>query len=135
MIDGDGVYDLGDVNDHFVVGSQRIDAGSRTHPIAGRLHGAELAAAHRGELRGPLAVGLVYDLNGQVMIDPDEQVRTAVEDLLAEFARTGSAYGARPPREAWRCVRASSTAGWRWTTKSPNATSARIGPLAAPTAD
>ncbi|MFB9306514.1 recombinase family protein, partial [Kibdelosporangium philippinense] len=27
------------------------------------------------------------------MIDPDEQVRTAVEDLFAEFARTGSAYG------------------------------------------
>jgi hypothetical protein len=28
-----------------------------------------------------------------VVIDPDEQVRTVVEDLFAEFARTGSAYG------------------------------------------
>ena len=58
----------------------------------GRLQGAKLAAAHRGELRSPLAVGYVYD-DGEVVIDPDEQIRQAVEDLFAEFAATGSAMG------------------------------------------
>ena len=32
-------------------------------------------------------------LDGQIVIDPDEQVRSAVADLFAAFARTGSAYG------------------------------------------
>jgi Recombinase len=44
-------------------------------------------------LRVPLPVGLVYDEDGQITVDPDEQVRTAVADVFAEFARTGSAYG------------------------------------------
>jgi DNA invertase Pin-like site-specific DNA recombinase len=63
------------------------------HLLLGRLHGAKLAAAARGELRGPLSVGYVYEADGIVVKDPDEQVRTAVEDLFAEFARTGSAFG------------------------------------------
>jgi DNA invertase Pin-like site-specific DNA recombinase len=57
----------------------------------GRLHGAKLAAAHRGELRHPLPVGLVYDADGDVVKDPDEQIQGAVTDLFAEFGRGGSA--------------------------------------------
>lgn len=53
----------------------------------------KLAAAQRGELRGPLSVGYAYGLNVGVVNDPDEQVRGAVEDLFAEFARTGSPLG------------------------------------------
>ncbi|WP_040827990.1 recombinase family protein, partial [Nocardia jiangxiensis] len=93
LIDGDGVYDLGDVNDRLLLGLKGSMSEAELHLLAGRLHGAKLAAAHRGELRAQLAVGFVYDLDGMVVIDPDEQVRTAVEDLFAEFARTGSAYG------------------------------------------
>lgn len=93
LIDGDGVYDLGDVNDRLLLGLKGSMSEAELHLLAGRLHGAKLAAAHRGELRAKLAVGFVYDLDGQVVIDPDEQVRTAVEDLFAEFARTGSAFG------------------------------------------
>jgi hypothetical protein len=61
------------------------------HFLLGRLHGAKLAAAHRGDLRHPLPVGFVYDDEGLIVKDPDEQVRRAVEDLFAEFHRTGSA--------------------------------------------
>ncbi|MEV6444710.1 recombinase family protein [Amycolatopsis sp. NPDC051716] len=93
LIDGDGVYDLGDVNDRLLLGLKGSMSEAELHLLAGRLHGAKLAAAHRGELRAKLAVGFVYDLDGQVVIDPDEQVRTAVEDLFAEFTRTGSAFG------------------------------------------
>ncbi|MGH8895405.1 MAG: recombinase family protein, partial [Actinomycetes bacterium] len=47
-----------------------------------------------GELRFPLPVGYVYDDEGAVVVDPDEEVRAAVADLFAAFAATGSAYGA-----------------------------------------
>jgi Recombinase/Recombinase zinc beta ribbon domain len=74
------------------------------------LHGAKLAAAHRGELRHPLPVGFLYDENGLILKDPDEQVHGAVADLFAEFHRTGSALrvvrafaetGRSFPQRAW----------------------------------
>lgn len=93
VIDADGVYDLADVNDRLLLGLKGTLSEAELHLIASRLHGAKLAAAGRGELRLPLPAGLVYDDEGQVMPDPDEQVRAAVSDLFAAFAQTGSAYG------------------------------------------
>src|SRR5260370_6919750 len=63
------------------------------HIMAGRLQAAKLAAAERGDLRAPLPVGLVYDDEGEVVIDPDAEVRAAVADVFACFAAAGSAYG------------------------------------------
>ncbi|HJT90615.1 MAG TPA: hypothetical protein VJ777_01545 [Mycobacterium sp.] len=54
------------------------------HFPMGRLHGAKLAAAQRGELRHSLPVGLIYDSDGDVVKDPDEQIQAAVADLFAE---------------------------------------------------
>lgn len=88
----DGVYDLSDVNDRLLLGLKGSMSEAELHLLAGRLHGAKLAAAQRGELRSPLAVGYVHD-EGEVVFDPDEQVRHAVQDLFAEFERTGSAIG------------------------------------------
>jgi hypothetical protein len=48
----------------------------------GRLHGAKLAAAHRGELRHPLPVGFVYDQDRYIVKDPDERVQGAVADFV-----------------------------------------------------
>src|SRR6266545_7149874 len=62
------------------------------HLLAGRLQGAKLAAAARGELRFPLPVGYVYDRDGACVIDPDAEVHAAVADLFAAFSQTGSAY-------------------------------------------
>jgi hypothetical protein len=56
---------------------------------------AKRAAARRGELRVPLPVGLVCDEDGNVVIDPDEEVAAAISDVFAAFARTGSAYPCR----------------------------------------
>ena len=60
--------------------------------MAGRLQGAKRAAAARGELRTPLPVGYLHDPDGQVVIDPDEEVAGAVADVFATFTATGSAY-------------------------------------------
>jgi hypothetical protein len=62
------------------------------HLLAGRLQGARRAAAERGELRLPLPVGYVYDDDGAIVVDPDEEIRAAIADVFACFEETGSAY-------------------------------------------
>lgn len=93
LIDTDGVYDLANVNDRILLGLKGQMSEIELHFLLGRLHGAKLAAAHRGELRHPLPVGFVYDEDSNIIKDPDEQVRCAVADVFAEFHRTGSALG------------------------------------------
>ena len=61
--------------------------------MAVRLQGAKRHAAERGELRLPLPVGLVYDADGNTIIDPDEEVQAAIDDVFKAFWQTGSAYG------------------------------------------
>src|SRR4051794_35484595 len=92
VIDTDGVYNLADFNDRLLLGLKGSMSEAELHLLTGRLQGAKQAAAARGELHVPLPVGLVYDEDGQVVKDPDEEVRAAVADVFAEFARTGSAY-------------------------------------------
>ncbi len=93
VIDADGVYDLGDFNDRLLLGLKGTMSEAELHVLAGRLQGAKRAAAQRGELRFPLPVGLVYDDDGATVIDPDQEVQSAVADVFASFRTTGSAYG------------------------------------------
>jgi excisionase family DNA binding protein len=93
LIDSDGIYDLGDFNDRLVLGLKSTMSEAELHILAGRLHGARKAAAERGELRLPLPVGLLYDTDGHIIIDPDEEVRTAVADVFTLFEQHGSALG------------------------------------------
>ena len=62
------------------------------HLLAGRLQGAKRAAAEGGELRLPLPLGFLYDEEGATIIDPDEEVPSAIADVFAAFTQTGSAY-------------------------------------------
>lgn len=93
VIDSDGIYDLRDFNDQLVLGVKGQLAQAELHMMSVRLQGAKRHAAERGELRFVLPVGLVYDAEGNTIIDPDEQVRAAIGDLFKAFAQTGSAYG------------------------------------------
>jgi DNA invertase Pin-like site-specific DNA recombinase len=93
VIDADGVYDLGDFNDRLLLGLKSTMSEAELHVLAGRLQGAKRAAAERGELRFPLPVGYVYDDDGGTVIDPDQEVSTAVADVFAAFRARGSAYG------------------------------------------
>jgi DNA invertase Pin-like site-specific DNA recombinase len=61
LIDTDGVYDLANVNDRILLGLKGQMSEIELHFLLGRLHGAKLAAAQRGDLRHPLPVGFVYD--------------------------------------------------------------------------
>jgi DNA invertase Pin-like site-specific DNA recombinase len=93
IADADGVYDLRSFNDRMLVGLKGTMSEAELHVLASRLQGAKRAAAQRGELRCALPIGYVYDADGQTVIDPDDEVRHAVEDVFGAFAQTGSAYG------------------------------------------
>ena len=93
LIDADGVYDPGDVNDRLLLGLKGTMGEVELHVMAQRLQASKKAAAARGELRTPLPVGYVHDELGEVVIDPDAEVQAAVGDLFAAFAAAGSAYG------------------------------------------
>jgi len=93
LIDADGVYDPGDVNDRMLLGMKSTIGEVELHVMAQRLQAAKKAAAARGELRTPLPVGYVHDEAGEVIIDPDAEVQAAIRDLFAAFTACGSAYG------------------------------------------
>lgn len=108
VVDTDGVYDLADFNDRILLGLKGQMSEAELHFLAGRLQGAKRAAAARGELHVPLPVGYIYDEEGVIMMDPDEEVKAAVADVFAAFEATGSAYqvvgvfcGRRFPKRAY----------------------------------
>lgn len=93
VVDNDGVYDLSDINDRLLLGLKSQMSEAELHWLTSRMNEAKRAAARRGELRVPLPVGLVYDGEDTVVIDPDEEVAAAISDVFAAFTATGSAYG------------------------------------------
>ena len=62
------------------------------HFLRVRLQGGKLNKAKKGELRRPLPVGFCYDDEGQIIFDPDEEVRGAIRLLFDALRQTGSAY-------------------------------------------
>jgi hypothetical protein len=114
LVDADGVYDLSDVNDRLLLGLKGSMSEAELHLLTGRLHGAKPAAAHRGELRSPLAVCYVHDEDGEVVFDPDEQVRQSGgglvrrvrrdwfgDGVMKAFAATGRLFPQRKWGGAW----------------------------------
>jgi len=93
VVDADGIYDLANFNDRLLLGLKGTMSEAELHFLTGRMNGAKLAAAGRGELRFPLPVGLVYDDEGKTIIDPDAEVQAAVADVFSAFCSAGSAYG------------------------------------------
>lgn len=93
IADADGVYDLRDFNDQLLLGFKGTMSAVELHILGQRMQEAKKAAARRGELRLPLPIGYVYDLDGQVSMDPDQEVQAAVADLFRAFEVSGSCCG------------------------------------------
>jgi DNA invertase Pin-like site-specific DNA recombinase len=74
ILDEDGLYDAANFNDRLLLGLKGTMSEAELHVMQARMRGALLAKARRGELRVPLPVGFVYDAQGQVVLDPDQQV-------------------------------------------------------------
>ena len=93
IIDEDGCYNPSDFNDGLLLGLKATMSQAELHLLRARLHGGRLNKAKKGELYSQQPVGFIYDDEGRIALDPDEEVRGAVRLLFALFRQTGTAYG------------------------------------------
>ena len=91
FLDEDGVYDPTNFNDRLLLGLKGAMSEAELHVLKARLRGGLLNKARRGEYRCPLPTGLMYDETGNVVLDPDTQVRETIAYFFETFSRVGSA--------------------------------------------
>src|SRR5881628_3876850 len=89
ILDEDGIYDPAHFNDRLLLGLKGTMSEAELHILKARLVGGVLSKAQRAELRMPLPVGLVYDDDDRVVLDPDQQVQQSLRVFFASFERTG----------------------------------------------
>jgi DNA invertase Pin-like site-specific DNA recombinase len=91
ILDEDGVYDPTSFNDRLLLGLKGTMSEAELHVLRARLRGGILNKVRRGEYHCVLPTGFVYDEAGNVVLDPDAQIRAAITYFFATFARVGSA--------------------------------------------
>ena len=91
ILDEDGVYDPNHFNDRLLLGLKATMSEAELHMLHARLKGGIDNKARRGELRCCLPIGLAYDTQGRVVLDPDRQIQQAIRTLFQTYQRTGSA--------------------------------------------
>lgn len=90
LADQDGVYDAADANDRMVLGLKGTMSELELHTLRNRLEKGRLHKAQRGELFAAVPIGYVKTPSGEVIFDPDEQVRAVVLLIFAKFEELGS---------------------------------------------
>lgn len=91
ILDEDGLYNPSDFNDRLILGLKGTMSEAELHILKSRLQGGILSKAKRGELKHALPVGLVYNANDAVILDPDSQVQATLNTFFNTFDRVGSA--------------------------------------------
>jgi DNA invertase Pin-like site-specific DNA recombinase/stress-induced morphogen len=91
ILDEDGLDDPAHFNDRLLLGLKGTMSEAELHVLRARLQGGIRNKARRGELKAPLPIGLVYDADDRVILDPDRQIQEALRLFFATFRRTGSA--------------------------------------------
>jgi len=91
ILDEDGVYDPASFNDRLLLGLKGTMSEAELHVLKARLRGGILNKARRGEYRCPLPTGFIYDEAGDVVLDPDAQIRETITYFFETFSRVGSA--------------------------------------------
>jgi DNA invertase Pin-like site-specific DNA recombinase len=92
ILDEDGVYNPTNFNDRLLLGLKGAMSEAELHVLKARLRGGLLNKARRGEYRCILPTGFVYDEAGNVVLDPDKQVRESIAYFFETFSRVGSAH-------------------------------------------
>ena len=78
ILDEDGMYDPTHYNDRLLLELKGTFSEAELHILKARLVGGVLSKAQRGELKMPLPIGLVYDEEDRVILDPDQQVQQSL---------------------------------------------------------
>ena len=93
ILDEDGLYDPCDFNDRLILGLKGTFSEAELHVIKSRMRGGIINKARRGELKMPMPVGLMYDHQQRVVMDPDQQVQKSISHIFHLYQQTGSAIG------------------------------------------
>jgi len=91
VIDPDGVYDPGILNDRLLLGLKGTMSEFELNLLRQRSLEAIRQKARRGELQFRLPIGFRWTHNGQVEIDPDRRVQEAVHLVFKKMTELGSA--------------------------------------------
>jgi DNA invertase Pin-like site-specific DNA recombinase len=91
ILDEDGVYDPASFNDRLLLGLKGTMSEAELHVLKARLRGGILNKVRRGEYRCSLPTGFAYDEAGNVVLDPDAQIRQTIAYFFETFSRVGSA--------------------------------------------
>src|ERR1700730_2016543 len=90
LADQDGIYDPNDPNDRLVLGLKGTMSEVELSTMRNRLERGKLHKAERGELILTVPCGYLKLPSGEVILDPDEQVRSTVQLVFDKFAELGS---------------------------------------------
>jgi DNA invertase Pin-like site-specific DNA recombinase/predicted DNA-binding transcriptional regulator AlpA len=92
IADEDGVYHPGLFNDRLLLGLKGTMAEAELHILRARLNGGIQNKAARGELRRGLPVGFIWgEEDGEILINPDKAIATAIRNVFDKFREFGSA--------------------------------------------
>jgi DNA invertase Pin-like site-specific DNA recombinase len=83
--DQDGIYDPTLYNDRLLLGLKGSMSEAELHILKQRMLDGRWAKAQRGELVVPVPRGYITTANGNVVKDPDEQVRLVIETIFDVF--------------------------------------------------
>ena len=92
ILDEDGVYDPAHFNDRLLLGLKGTMSEAELHVLRARLMGGMLSKARRGELKMRLPIGLVYDPQDRVVLDPDQQVQQSLRRFFRTFLQVGTVH-------------------------------------------
>ena len=91
VIDPDGVYDPGLLNDRLLLGLKGTLSEFELNLLRQRCQEAIRQKARRGELQFALPIGYRWAPNGKVEKDPDRRIQQALELIFAKMEEFGSA--------------------------------------------
>ena len=85
ILDQDGTYDPTNFNDRLLLGLKGTMSEVELHTLKARMRGGVLNKARRGELEMPPPVGLIYQADGTLTLDPDAEVQAALRLVFETF--------------------------------------------------
>ena len=92
IIDTDGIYDPGSFNDRLLLGLKGTMSEAELHFLQERMRGGLINKAKRGELKRFLPIGYEYDLQDNVVMTSNDQIRGAVKLFFERFRVLRTAY-------------------------------------------
>ncbi len=90
IIEEEVIFDPRNENDRLCLGIKGMFTELELNLIKSRLASGRMMKARRGKLRAVLPIGFIYDLDRNVILDPDEEVQNAVRCVLGFLDRFSS---------------------------------------------